>query len=114
MSRYAETLVEAEGGRLLAALRRLLAEKGIATPAEIAERIAATDRASPRLGAALVARAWDDPAFRALLLADGTAAAESLGIANARWAAYMAPVMKVEIDPARGFPFLLPLQWHMD
>ncbi len=33
---------------------------------------------------------------------------------NARWAAYMAPVMKVEIDPARGFPFLLPLQWHMD
>ncbi len=33
---------------------------------------------------------------------------------NARWGAYMAPVMKIEIDTERGFPFLLPLQWHMD
>jgi L-rhamnose mutarotase len=33
---------------------------------------------------------------------------------NARWAAYMAPIMKIEIDPQRGFPFLLPLQFHMD
>lgn len=74
-------LLAADGGRLLAALRHLLAEKGIAAPGEIAERIAVTERASPRLGAAMVARAWCDPAFRALLLADGTAAAESLGIA---------------------------------
>ena len=74
-------LVDAEGGRLLAALRHLLAEKDIATPGEITERIAATERASPRLGAAMVAQAWCDPAFRALMLADGTAAAESLGIA---------------------------------
>ena len=73
-------LLAADGGRLLAALRHLLAEKGIAAPGEIAERIAVTERASPRLGAAMVARAWCDPAFRALLLADGTAAAESLGI----------------------------------
>jgi L-rhamnose mutarotase len=33
---------------------------------------------------------------------------------NARWGAYMAPIMKIEIDTERGFPFLLPLQWHMD
>lgn len=33
---------------------------------------------------------------------------------NARWADYMAPIMKVELDPARSFPYLLPLQWHMD
>ena len=33
---------------------------------------------------------------------------------NRRWAEYMAPVMKIEIDPARNFPYLLPLQWHMD
>jgi L-rhamnose mutarotase len=33
---------------------------------------------------------------------------------NARWGAYMAPIMKIEIDGQRGFPFLLPLQWHMD
>ena len=75
------SLLEADGTRLLGALRLLLAEKAIATPGEIAERIALTDRASPARGAALVARAWCDPAFRALLLADGTAAAESLGIA---------------------------------
>ena len=75
------SLIAADSHRLLGALRLLLAEKGIATPEEIAERIAVTDRASPERGAALVARAWCDPAFRALLLADGTAAAESLGIA---------------------------------
>ena len=75
------SLVEADSERLLGALRLLLAEKGIATPDEIAERIAITDRASPRLGAAMVARAWCDPAFRALMLEDGTAAAEALGIA---------------------------------
>lgn len=75
------SLLEADGGRLLGALRLLLAEKGVVTPEEIAERIALTEQASPRRGAALVARAWCDPGFRALLLADGTAAAESLGIA---------------------------------
>ena len=74
-------LIESDGERLLGALKRLLAEKGIATAGEIAERVAATDRASPRLGAAMVARAWTDPAFCALMLRDGTAAAESLGIA---------------------------------
>ena len=33
---------------------------------------------------------------------------------NARWSEYMAPIMKIELDSMRGFPFLLPLQWHMD
>ncbi|MDQ0395855.1 L-rhamnose mutarotase [Labrys monachus] len=33
---------------------------------------------------------------------------------NARWGDYMAPIMKIDIDTQRGFPFLLPLQWHMD
>jgi Nitrile hydratase, alpha chain len=74
------TLVEADSDRLLAAVRALLAQKGIATPAEIAERIDITDAASPALGARMVARAWLDPEYRALLLADGTRAAESLGI----------------------------------
>jgi hypothetical protein len=69
-----------EAPRLLAALRVLLAEKGIATPAEIAERIAITDAATPAQGARMVARAWTDPGFRALMLADGTKAAESMGI----------------------------------
>ena len=74
-------LLAADSGRLLAALRAVLAGKGIVAPADIADRIAVTERASPRLGAAMVARAWCDPAYRALLLEDGTAAAERLGIA---------------------------------
>lgn len=74
------SVLEMESERLLAAVRSLLAEKGIASTAEIAERIAITDRASPAQGARMVARAWTDPAFRAFMLEDGTRAAESLGI----------------------------------
>ncbi len=66
--------------RLLGAVRDLLAAKGIASPAEIAERIAATDAASPAQGARMVAKAWTDPEYRALMLEDGTKAAEELGI----------------------------------
>jgi nitrile hydratase len=73
-------LADIDSGRLLAALRRLLDAKGIAAPAEIAERIALTDAATPARGAAMVAKAWVDPAFRSLMLADGAKAAENLGI----------------------------------
>lgn len=74
------SLIETDGVRLLAALKFLLADKAIATPDEIAERVATTDRASPAGGARIVARAWTDPAYRLLLLADGTAAAEAMNI----------------------------------
>ena len=76
----APRLIEAPGERLLAAVRMLLARKGIATAEEIAARMAATDKASPEQGARMVARAWTEPEFRAAMLADGTAAAESMGI----------------------------------
>lgn len=74
------SLVETDAHRLLGALRLLLAEKNIATPPELAERIAVTDRASPAQGAAMVARAWCDPAYKTLMLEDGTRAAEALGV----------------------------------
>jgi hypothetical protein len=74
------TLTDVDSGALLAALRSLLAAKGIADRQEIAERIAVTDAATPGRGAAMVAKAWVDPDFRALMLADGARAAESLGI----------------------------------
>lgn len=74
------TLLEAESEKLLAALQGLLAQKGIASPAEIAERIAITDKASPGQGARMVAKAWVDPDYRALMLEDGAKAAEALGI----------------------------------
>jgi len=73
-------LIESDSDRLLAALRILLAEKNIATVPEVAERIRLTDAASPAQGARMVARAWTDPEYRARLLADGTRAAEEMGI----------------------------------
>ena len=66
--------------RILAALRCVLADKGLVTAPEIAERIASTDAATPARGAGMVARAWIDPDYRALLLRDGSAAAEAAGI----------------------------------
>lgn len=70
----------------LALLDRLMAAleaKGIVTQAEIAERQANTDKASPETGARMVAKAWTDPAYRALLLSDGKAAAEAMGVSMA-------------------------------
>jgi nitrile hydratase len=75
-----DTLIATDGERLLPALRAVLEAKGLITGAEIAERMEVTDRASPARGAAMVARAWVDPAFRAAMLEDGRAAAESMGI----------------------------------
>lgn len=73
-------LLATPGEKLLVGLRDLLAAKGIVSPAEIAERIEITERASPAQGAAMVARAWTDPGYRDLLLEDGTKAAEAMGI----------------------------------
>lgn len=66
--------------RMEIAVRELLADKGIASPAEITAQIARMDTRGPALGAKVVARAWTDAAFRDLLLADGSAACRSLGI----------------------------------
>ena len=74
------TILQTESTRLYAALVGLLAEKGILSADEIDARIVVTDRASPAQGAAMVARAWRDPAYRDLMLADGTAAAEAAGV----------------------------------
>ena len=73
-------ILQAESGRLLVALRQVLADKAIVTAPEIAERIRLTDAASPGQGARMVARAWTDPGYRALMLRDGTQAAEAMGI----------------------------------
>lgn len=63
------------------AVREILVEKGITTPAEINAQIERMDRRSPAHGARVVARAWSDPAFKARLLADGSAACEEMGFA---------------------------------
>lgn len=73
-------ILETDSVRLLTAVRTLLEQKGIVSTAEVMERMAATDAANPGQGGRMVAKAWVDPAYRALLLSDGTKAAEALGI----------------------------------
>ena len=67
----------------LEALVAALKARGIVTEEELAARQAQTDRAGPEVGARMVARAWTDPAYRALLLSDGAAAAEAMGVSMA-------------------------------
>jgi hypothetical protein len=73
-------------GASLALLDKLVAAlgaKGLVSEAEITERQAITDRASPEIGARMVARAWTDPDYYALLMRDGKAAAEAAGASMA-------------------------------
>lgn len=57
------------------ALESLLIEQGLLTEEEVDETIARyNDRVGPMNGARVVARAWTEPAFKARLLADATAA----------------------------------------
>jgi hypothetical protein len=74
------TVLEADSDRLLEAVRGLLTGRGILTLEEIADRIRSTDNASPGQGARMVARAWVDPAYHALMLRNGAEAAEALNI----------------------------------
>jgi len=60
-------------------LRELLVEKGIVSEDAIAGAMAAMRARGPERGAAMVARAWTDPAYKARLLENGSRAAEELG-----------------------------------
>jgi nitrile hydratase len=62
------------------ALESLLVEKGLLDPGTVDAWIEVyTEEIGPKRGAAVVARAWTDPAFRDRLLADGSAAIAELG-----------------------------------
>jgi nitrile hydratase len=62
------------------ALESLLVEKGLLTADAIDAVVEAYEKdIGPLNGARVVARAWSDPAYRARLLADGTAAIAELG-----------------------------------
>jgi nitrile hydratase subunit alpha len=65
------------------ALQSLLVEKGYIDPAALDELIETYEhRIGPRNGARVVAKAWADPAYKAWLLRDATAAIASLGHAG--------------------------------
>jgi hypothetical protein len=74
------SVLEADSDSLLAAVKKLLAAKNLVSAVEIAARRAATDNANPGQGARMVARAWTDLEYRALMLADGAKAAEAMDI----------------------------------
>ncbi len=62
------------------ALETLLVDKGLVDPAALDAIVETYEhKVGPRNGAAVVARAWTDPAYRARLLADATAAIAELG-----------------------------------
>jgi hypothetical protein len=74
------SVLEADSAALLLAIRRLLVARNVLTDAEIAAQRQATDAAEPGQGARMVARAWTDEAYRALLLSDGAKAAEAMNV----------------------------------
>lgn len=62
------------------ALREELISLGIITAAQVRREIERLEAPGIHLGARIVARAWTDPGFKAQLLANGSEAAEQLGI----------------------------------
>ena len=65
------------------ALESLMVEKGIVDPAALDAIVEHFEhKVGPRNGARVVARAWSDPAYKARLLEDGTAAIAELGYAG--------------------------------
>jgi nitrile hydratase subunit alpha len=65
------------------ALESLLIEKGLVDPTALDELIDIYEhKIGPRNGAAVVAKAWADPAYKARLLDDGTAAIAELGFSG--------------------------------
>lgn len=61
------------------ALKELLIEKGIVTADEVRAAIEARDSITPSRGARIVARAWTDPDYKALLMRDANQAAADMG-----------------------------------
>jgi nitrile hydratase subunit alpha len=65
------------------ALESLLVEKGLVDPAALGAIVDHFEhKVGPRNGARVVARAWSDPAYRARLMDDATAAIAELGYAG--------------------------------
>ncbi|MCB2127009.1 MAG: nitrile hydratase subunit alpha, partial [Rhodobacteraceae bacterium] len=80
---HPHTLLPSDPALRVKALETILVAKGLVDPSAM-EAILDTyeHKVGPHLGAAVVARAWTDPAFRARLVADATAAVAELGISG--------------------------------
>jgi nitrile hydratase subunit alpha len=62
------------------AIEALLVEKGVLRKEDVRRQIEYMEVRTPANGARMVARAWVDPEYKALLLSDTKAAAQELGI----------------------------------
>jgi nitrile hydratase len=62
------------------AIQELLEEKGLVSADDVRRQIELLEEEYPHRGSRVVARAWTDPEFRQLLLEDGAAACEQMGI----------------------------------
>lgn len=62
------------------AIRELLIEKGVVTEAELQHHEVEAEKRTPENGARIVARFWNDPAYRERALADAKAAATEMGL----------------------------------
>jgi nitrile hydratase len=61
------------------ALRLLLIDKGVFSARDVQEQLTLMESRSDRNGAAIIARAWVDPDYKAAMLTDGAVAAKILG-----------------------------------
>ena len=63
-----------------AAVRELLIDKGVFTAEDVRRQVENMDGRNAGRGATMVARAWLDPAYKQRMLADGSKAAEEIGL----------------------------------
>lgn len=78
---HAHTVLPSDPALRVKALETLLTEKGLVDPAALDVIIDLyQNKIGPQNGAAVVARAWADPEFKAALLADADAVLKELGI----------------------------------
>lgn len=77
---HPHTVLPSDPALRVKALETLLTEKGLINPATLDEIIDTYEnKIGPKNGAAVVAKAWSDPDFHALLMADATRAVSDLG-----------------------------------
>jgi len=79
------SIVPGDAALRVKALESLLVEKGLVDPAALDAIVDYYEhKVGPRNGARVVARAWTDPAYKARLLTDATAAVAELGYSGSQ------------------------------
>ena len=75
-----DPLPSLEAQILEASVRELLIEKGVISSDDVRHAIDQVESRTPAIGAKIVARAWDDPAFKEKLMSDSDEALVAFGV----------------------------------